>query len=94
MDGLNMHYTTTLNMIFSVTYYLESRNAISMYYIYFILSTNAKSIVKTLQKNNIFTWPKITSIKNKYSIMYLQIVSDTKYDSMFVKLLFHMNVQG
>ena len=48
MDGLNMHYTTTLNMIFSVTYYLESRNAISMYYIYSILSTNAKSIVKTL----------------------------------------------
>ena len=40
MDGLNMHYTTTLNMIFSVTYYLESRNAISMYYIYIFYFIN------------------------------------------------------
>ena len=39
---------TTLNIIFSVTYYLELCNAISIYCISHILPTNVKLVVWTL----------------------------------------------
>ena len=52
-----VHYrvTSALNMIFSVTYYLELHNAISIYCISCILSTNVKFVVWTLQNTNNFT---------------------------------------
>ena len=46
--GLKQIRDTTLNMIFSVTYYLKLQNAISIYYISHILPTNVKLIVWTL----------------------------------------------
>ena len=43
-------------MVFSVTYYLELHNAISIYYTSHILPTNAKHVVWTLQSIDNRTW--------------------------------------
>ena len=75
---------TTLNMIFSVTFYLELHNATSIYCISCILPTDVRLVVWTLYNNNNFTYimdVKKLYINNKkgYSIVWIQIVSDTTY---------------
>ena len=51
-DLCNKVWETTLNVIFSVTYYLKLCNA---YFMSHFLQTNVKVVVWTSQ-NNIFTW--------------------------------------
>jgi hypothetical protein len=48
---------TTLNVVFNVTYYLELCNAISIYYILYLISlvTKVTLDVRTLYNINIFT---------------------------------------
>ena len=51
----NIVSVTTLNMIFSVTYYLEVYNVIYVYCISHILPTNVELVLWTLQNDNNFT---------------------------------------
>ena len=53
--GFEKIRVATLYMVFSVTYYLKLHNAISIYYISHILTTNVKSVVWTLKKINNLT---------------------------------------
>ena len=57
-------------MIFKVTYYLELRTAIIVYFASHFLPTMIELVVWTLQNINIFTWlKKYISINNKITNM-------------------------
>ena len=60
---------SALNMIFSVTYYMEFCIAISIYYVSHILPSNFELVVWTLQNINDFTWQNGRSIVKRYSIV-------------------------
>jgi hypothetical protein len=53
-------WSGTQNVIFSVTYYVELRNAITVYCASHFLPTMVELVVWTLLNINIFTWQKGT----------------------------------
>ena len=83
------HYSKVLCIV-SLTIW-NFHNAISICCLTYILPTNVKLAVWTLQNINIFAWRKITSIVKRYSVLYPQIVSDTKYN--YLVYLFYFEKQ-
>ena len=59
----------TLNDVFSVTYYLELRNAILIYRESHTLSTNVKLVVGHLEHKQICLGENYINSKKKYSIV-------------------------
>lgn len=92
-DGLGIQYllfyirrdsSTTLYIAFDLTYYSELRNAINIYYIriyiYIFANKGRFGCLDTIEHQHISSVrKKVTSVVEKYSTMYRQIVSDTKY---------------
>ena len=69
----------TLNMIFSVTYYLELHNDITIYFMSHFLSINVNWLFEYYRTLISLLGKDIAIIVKRYSTMFFQIASDIKY---------------